>query len=154
MLTNHVFCDIEFIISRRMFGTIIAIGIMFFIAMFAMLIWCLHCDPGIQLHELSVFFTTFVMLQFWNLFNAKALGTCTSALSGLRRDHGLTLVLLLIFGGQWLIVTFGGKMFRTTPLSVSEWVTITAATSLVLWTGEIYRWIKRRNSGVCTATIK
>lgn len=144
----------EFIISRRMFGTIIAIGIMFFIAMFAMLIWCLHCDPGIQLHELSVFFTTFVMLQFWNLFNAKALGTCTSALSGLRRDHGLTLVLLLIFGGQWLIVTFGGKMFRTTPLSVSEWVTITAATSLVLWTGEIYRWIKRRNSGVCTATIK
>ena len=51
-------------------------------------------------------------------------------------------------------MTFGGKMFRTTPLSVSEWVTITAATSLVLWTGEIYRWIKRRNSGVCTATIK
>lgn len=144
----------DFIISRNMFKTILGIGMMFFIAMFALLIWCLNCDKGMQLHELSIFFTTFVMLQFWNLLNAKALGTYTSALSGLCRDHGLTLVLLLIFAGQWLIVTFGGKMFRTTPLSFGEWAAIISATSSVLWIGEIYRWYKRRNSGCYVTKIK
>lgn len=134
----------EAIISRRMFKTILTVGITFFIMMFAMLIWCLHCDPGIQLHELTVFFTTFVMLQFWNLFNAKVLGGNTSALAGLRHDHGLNIVLLLILGGQWLIVTFGGEMFRTVPMSAYEWAAIIVCTSPVLWIGEIIRWVKRK----------
>ena len=134
----------EFIISRKMFGTVLTIGSLFFIVMFAILIWCLQSDREMQLHELTIFFTTFVMLQFWNLFNAKTLGTCTSALRGLRRDHGLNLVLLLILGGQWLIVTFGGEMFRTEPLSLTEWAVIVLSTSSVLWIGEILRWRSRR----------
>ena len=55
----------------------------------------------------------------------------------------LLLVLLLIFIGQWLIVTFGGRMFRTQPLSAEEWLIITAATSVVLIAGELWRGIKR-----------
>lgn len=133
----------EFIISRKMFTTVLAVGILFFAVMFGMLVWCLQSDPGMQLHELTIFFTTFVMLQFWNLFNAKALGTDTSALAGLCRDHGLNLVLLLIICGQWLIVTFGGKMFRTVPLSLNEWVMIIVSTSSVLWIGEIFRLVRR-----------
>jgi len=134
----------EFIISRRMFTAVLAVGLTFFAVMFAMLVWCLHSGPGVQLHELTVFFTTFVMLQFWNLLNAKTLGTGASALSGLRRDHGLNIVLLLILAGQWLIVTFGGKMFRTVPLSARDWLGIIVCTSSVLWIGEIIRWFGRR----------
>lgn len=134
----------EFIISRGMFTAILAVGVTFFIVMFAMLIWCLQSDRSVQLHELTIFFTTFVMLQFWNLFNAKVLGSNASALAGLSRDHGLNIVLLLIFGGQWLIVTFGGEMFRTEPLSLTEWTVIVLSTSSVLWIGEIVRGIRRK----------
>ena len=83
------------------------------------------------------------MLQFWNLFNAKCLGSTHSAFHNLRHDGGLLLVLLLVFFGQWLIVTFGGRMFRTQPLSAEEWLIITAATSVVLIAGELWRAIKR-----------
>ena len=83
------------------------------------------------------------MLQFWNLFNAKAFGSHHSAFHAFTHDNGLLLVLLIILGGQWLIVTFGGAMFRTDPLSLKEWFAIIAATSLVLWIGELWRIVKR-----------
>ena len=83
------------------------------------------------------------MLQFWNLFNAKSFGSNHSAFHGFFHDNGLLLVLIVILAGQWFIVTFGGKMFRTDPLSVSEWLTIIVATSPVMWLGEIWRGIKR-----------
>ena len=92
---------------------------------------------------MTVFFTTFVMIQLWNLFNAKAFGSNHSAFNGLLKDNGLLLVLLIVIFGQWLIVTFGGKMFRTEPLSLTEWLVIVIATSAVLWIGELWRWIKR-----------
>ena len=111
--------------------------------MFAMLIHSLNSGSEIKTHELSIFFTTFVMLQFWNLFNAKALGSDRSAFNGFTHDGGLLLVLLLILVGQWFIVTFGGRMFRTEPLSLNEWVCIIAGTSVVMWIGEIWRGIKR-----------
>lgn len=96
-----------------------------------------------QIHELSVFFTTFVMLQFWNLFNAKCFGSNYSAFNGFNHDNGLLLVLVIIIAGQWLIVTFGGRMFRTVPLSATDWLLIIAGTSSVLWIGELWRVIKR-----------
>ena len=95
------------------------------------------------MHELTLFFTTFVMLQFWNLFNAKSLGSDYSAFRYFWRDGGLVLVLALVFIGQWIIVTFGGKMFRTLPLSFEEWGAITVGTSVVLWAGELWRAWKR-----------
>lgn len=135
----------DFIISKSMGRGILGCGIVFFAIMFVFLIWCERHGAGsiIDVHELTMFFTTFVMLQFWNLFNAKCLGSTHSAFHNLRHDGGLLLVLLLIFIGQWLIVTFGGRMFRTQPLSAEEWLIITIATSLVLVAGELWRVIKR-----------
>ena len=135
----------DFIISKSMGRGILGSGFVFFAIMFIFLIWCERHGAGsiIDVHELTLFFTTFVMLQFWNLFNAKCLGSTHSAFHNLRHDGGLLLVLLLIFIGQWLIVTFGGRMFRTQPLSAEEWLIITAATSVVLVAGELWRAIKR-----------
>lgn len=135
----------DFIISKSMGHGILGCGIVFFAIMFVFLIWCERHGAGsiIDVHELTMFFTTFVMLQFWNLFNAKCLGSTHSAFHNLRHDGGLLLVLLLVFFGQWLIVTFGGRMFRTQPLSAEEWLIITAATSVVLIAGELWRGIKR-----------
>ena len=135
----------DFIISKSMGRGILGCGIVFFAIMFVFLIWCERHGAGsiIDVHELTMFFTTFVMLQFWNLFNAKCLGSTHSAFHNLRHDGGLLLVLLLIFIGQWLIVTFGGRMFRTQPLSAEEWLIITVATFLVLVAGELWRAIKR-----------
>ena len=135
----------DFIISKSMGRGILGCGFVFFAIMFVFLIWCERHGAGsiIDVHELTLFFTTFVMLQFWNLFNAKCLGSTHSAFHNLRHDGGLLLVLLLIFIGQWLIVTFGGRMFRTQPLSAEEWLIITAATSVVLIAGELWRAIKR-----------
>lgn len=131
----------DFIITKGMARGIMFIGVLFFLFLFAMLI---HCDRGgMDIHELSIFFTVFVMLQFWNLFNAKSFGSNHSAFHGFFHDNGLLLVLIVILAGQWFIVTFGGKMFRTDPLSVSEWLTIIVATSPVMWLGEIWRGIKR-----------
>lgn len=133
----------DFIITKGMTRGIVFMGLAFFAALFAMLIHCMGSGNEVNVHELSIFFTTFVMLQFWNLLNAKTFGSVHSAFADFRHDNGLLLVLVLILAGQWLIVTFGGKMFRTEPLSLREWVYIIAATSSVLWIGEVWRLIKR-----------
>lgn len=133
----------DFIITRGMAQGIIIIGLAFFAVLFAFLIHCNQSAGDLHVHELSIFFTTFVMLQFWNLFNAKSFGSNHSAFHAFTHDNGLLLVLAIILGGQWIIVTFGGKMFRTDPLSLQEWLVIIAATSPVMWIGEIWRCIKR-----------
>ncbi len=137
--------DTDFIISRPMARGILFCGMVFFLGMFMFLIWCERHGAGsvVDVHELTLFFTTFVMLQFWNLFNAKSLGSDYSAFRYFWRDGGLVLVLALVFIGQWIIVTFGGKMFRTLPLSFEEWGAITVGTSVVLWAGELWRAWKR-----------
>ena len=134
----------DFIISKGMAFGILFCGIAFFIVMFAMLIYCERRGKGgVDVHELTVFFTTFVMIQFWNLFNAKSLGSNRTAFRHFLKDKGMILVLALVLVGQWLIVTFGGEMFRTVPLSLTEWLVIIGATSIVLWVGEIWRAFKR-----------
>lgn len=136
--------DTDFIISHPMARGILFCGMVFFLGMFMFLIWCERHGAGsvVDVHELTLFFTTFVMLQFWNLFNAKSLGSDYSAFRYFWRDGGL----VLVFIGQWIIVTFGGKMFRTLPLSFEEWGAITVGTSVVLWAGELWRgWKRWRN---------
>lgn len=127
-----------FIITRPAGRAIAAVGLAFFAVMLAMLYYFEHV-AGVSPEELTIFFTVFVMLQWWNLFNAKALGTSRSALSGLTSDRGLVSVLAVILAGQWLIVTFGGDMFRTVPLPAATWLLIVAATSPVLIAGELWR---------------
>ena len=127
-----------FIISKSMLRGIAVIGGFFFIFTFALL--C-HFElvAGVHDVEFTIFFTIFVMLQWWNLFNAKQLGSNYSAFRRLWACRGFLLVLGLVLLGQWLIVTFGGQMFRTVPLSWTQWLSIIIGTSPVLWIGEIYR---------------
>ena len=134
----------DFIINKSIGFGILFCGIVFFLVMFALLVYCERRGKGgVDVHELTMFFTTFVMIQFWNLFNAKALMSHHTAFRHFLKDKGMILVLVLVLVGQWIIVTFGGEMFRTTPLSLHEWLLIIGSTSVVLWVGELWRGFKR-----------
>ena len=135
----------DFIISKPMAKGILLCSMLFFACSLVLLFWCKNSGTaGIDIHELTIFFTVFVMLQLWNLFNAKSFGSNHSAFHRIYADRGMLLVLLLILVGQWLIVSFGGKMFRTVPLTWQEWGMIIAVTSLVLWIGELYRLLRNQ----------
>lgn len=147
-----------FIINRPMRYDIIGMGGLFFVLLLGLLyifhhadITCLtdllslHLDPSsseMTPYELSLFFTIFVFLQFWNMFNARAFESHGSAFN-LKGCSEFDFIALVILIGQILIVTFGGEMFNVTPLKVVDWVIIIAVTSLVLWVGELFRLFKK-----------
>ncbi|MBP3349219.1 MAG: calcium-translocating P-type ATPase, PMCA-type [Bacteroidaceae bacterium] len=149
------------IITPMMARTILATGLLFVIFLFGLLQYFNHTDitafsqiewskifsycfkagehGALSPYELSLFFTIFVMLQFWNMFNAKAFATGTSAFNSIWKCNGFLCVALLIVVGQILIVTFGGEMFSVTPLSTSDWWQLILTTSVVAIVGEIFR---------------
>ena len=142
-----------FIINSSMWRWIIGTGLIFFIFLLGLLYYFEHTDissltdigrtpfgksHGLSPYELSLFFTIFVFLQFWNMFNARAYSTGRSALH-LRGCTGFGLTALIIVIGQILIVSVGGKFFSVVPLHISDWLIIAGSTSLVLWTGELLR---------------
>lgn len=148
----------SFIITPAMWRFIISTGLIFFGILFAMVYIFEHADitalpqllnlqlggeSGLTPYELSLIFTTFVMLQFWNMFNAKAFMEGRSAFANLKGSKSFLMVALLIIVGQYLIVTFGGEMFSVVPLSWKDWGIIIGSTSLVLWIGEAGRLIGR-----------
>ena len=132
-----------FIISNPMWWSILITGGIF-TALLLVVLWHLE-KGGMPLYDLSLFFTTFVMLQFWNMFNARAFQTGQSALR-LKGCKGFNFIAGCILIGQILIVTFGGQMFNVTPLSLRHWVMIIFGTSVVLWIGEAVRLIINLNS--------
>ena len=134
----------DFIISRRMANRIFSVGILFVVFLLAVLIYFNYTDGELTAYELSQFFSIFVLLQFWNMFNAKAFGTNKSAFAELKESKGFLSVALLILIGQYLIVTFGGQMFSVVPLSWADWGYIIAGTSIVLWIGEIIRLLGKK----------
>ena len=124
-----------------MMRSIVGVGLLFVAVLLGILY---YFGSAITIYELSAFFTVFVMLQFWNMFNAKGFGTTTpiwKAVGGCAPFFG---VLLLILAGQFIIVTWGGNVFRTVPLSGCDWLTIIGATSLVMWGGELTRALSSR----------
>lgn len=155
------------IISSQMAKLIIGVGVFFVLLLFGLIQYFKHVDlisltdfswsdyfsnyfnfskveGGLTPYELSLFFTIFVMLQFWNMFNAKAFNTGASAFKGMSKVlKGFGLVALLIIGGQYLIVTFGGEMFNVVPIMGIDWLIIILVTSLVLWVGEIIRFLRK-----------
>ena len=133
----------DFIITRPMWWNIIGVGIVFLVVLMGMLWYYNHTPGGMTTYDLTVFFTFFVMLQFWNLFNARVFGTNHSAFSHLSKSYGMELIILAIIVGQVLIVQYGGAVFRTVPLDGMTWLQIVALSSCVLWVGEIYRGVKR-----------
>lgn len=106
-------------------------------------------NNGLSAYELGLFFTIFVMLQFWNLFNAKAFMTSSSAFKGIswHDTKWFILIALVILIGQVLMTELPGlqEMFNVAEggIKPTDWLIIIGATSLVLWIGEIVRLIKK-----------
>lgn len=135
----------DFIISKAMQLNIFGVGLLFAVVLMGMLIYFETADgTPLTVRELTIFFTFFVMLQFWNLFNARVFGTTDSAFKGITKSYGMELIVLAILGGQFLIVQWGGAVFRTEPLDALTWCWIVGSTSLVLWVGELVRWVRRK----------
>ena len=158
-----------FIITKDMGRRIFGLGLLFVAVLFGFIQYFMHChvdslaefsfrDYFVNFFnfnhvggrftpkELSLLFTIFVFMQFWNIFNAKAYHTMDSALKGLfnkdiRRGFGVTVLIIAL--GQVLIITFGGEMFNVVPLPLGDWLRIVIGTSLILWIGEIERWVHR-----------
>jgi Ca2+-transporting ATPase len=153
-----------YIINKPMLHRIMGVGLAFVVVLFGFFQYFKHVDiqslsefslgdffryyfmfdhaTGITPYELTVFFTIFVFMQFWNIFNAKAFMTGQSALKGLFTKgsaQGFILTLAIIFIGQILIVSFGGEMFEVTPLPIVDWLRIILGTSVILWAGEVGR---------------
>ena len=133
----------DFIISKAMQHNIFGVGTLFLVVLMAMIYYFTNADGVMTVQRLTIFFTFFVMLQFWNLFNARVFGTTDSAFKGLTKSYGMELIVLAILGGQFLIVQFGGAVFRTEPLDWQTWLIIIGSSSLVLWIGELIRLVKR-----------
>lgn len=146
-----------FIINSPMWRSIIGVGGIFFLLLLALLYYFEHTDitcltqvghvamgpnTGLSAYELSLFFTIFVFLQFWNMFNARAFETGRSAFH-FKDCEGFGLIALLILFGQILIVTIGGEFFNVVPLKAIDWVIIIGGTSLVLWIGELLRLFRK-----------
>lgn len=136
----------DFIITPAMRNNIFGVGLGFLAILMGLLVYFKNLPGGMDTHHLTVFFTIFVMLQFWNLFNASVFGTNHSFFKDAGHALGMLGVALIILVGQIIIVSFGGKVFRTEPLPLSEWLYIIGGTSFVLWIGEIWRGIKRLKS--------
>ena len=143
----------SFIINRSMWQSIIGVGGIFFLLLLGLLYYFEHADitsltdigrvpvgadRGLSPYELSLFFTIFVFLQFWNMFNARAFETGRSAFH-FKDCEGFIMIAAAIFAGQIAIVTVGGEFFNVVPLKITDWLIIIGATSLVLWTGELLR---------------
>jgi Ca2+-transporting ATPase len=155
----------DHIISKSMAKSILSVGLLFVVLLFGLVQYFKHADiisltqfrladfgrsffdfsagNGLSAYELSLFFTIFVMLQFWNMFNAKAFMTGKSAFASLGQCQGFLMIALVIIVGQWLIVTVGREMFNVTALQLTDWAIIIGSTSVVLWIGEIRRLLLR-----------
>lgn len=148
----------DFIITSSMWKFIISIGVIFFFILLGFLYYFQHTNltsltqlwsipfgsnNGLSEYELSLFFTIFVFLQFWNLFNAKAFSTGKSALH-FKNCGSFLLIVTLILGGQILIVELGRNFFNVTPLKFLDWIIIIGCTSIVLWIGELIRLCKKK----------
>ncbi len=133
----------DFIITRPMAYRIFGVGLAF-VAILTGLLLYFHASDGLSPHDLSWFFSFFVMLQFWNMFNAKAFLEGTSAFAHLSQNKSFLFVAAVILIGQILIVTFGGEMFNVEPLPLTDWAMIIGSSSLVLWIGELARLFNRK----------
>lgn len=114
-----------------------------FVGVMTTMLVLMNEDGVLSVHNLTVFFTTFVMLQFWNMFNVKSFRSGGSAFAAMRSSATFSWIELTILVGLVLIVNFGGDMFSTMPLSLGVWAIIVAATSPVLIVAEAVRLLHR-----------
>ena len=136
----------EFIITRAMARTIFTCGMTMVAVLLGMLFWWTITEGGLTVRQLTLFFSTFVFLQFWNMFNAKGFEPRHSVFTCLRGCREFFLILLAIGVGQVLIVEFGGEVFRTVPLTWGEWAEVIGFTSLLAIGGELIRAVRRKKA--------
>ncbi|MBQ1696671.1 MAG: cation transporting ATPase C-terminal domain-containing protein, partial [Bacteroidales bacterium] len=144
----------DFIINKPMMKNIFGLGGFFTVLLLGILIIMQHSDitsmmdflslqygdyNGLSDYELSLFFTIFVMLQFWNMFNAKAFMTGKSAFHNIKNSQGFLLIAAVIFIGQIFIVELGGAMFNVCHLHLTDWLWIIFGTMPVMVVGELMR---------------
>ncbi len=136
-----------FIITPLMAKSILGYAGIFLVALIGMLAYWriqgVDLESATPSKELTIFFTVFVLLQFWNLFNARCMGRPESAFARLFQNGSFLSIALAILAGQILLVQWGGSIFRTVPLSLAEWGWILLATFPVLLIGETVRWFER-----------
>ena len=149
----------DFIINKKMLWNIVGVGGFFYFLLLAIL-WVLnHADvrsltdicwspcckgEGLSPYELSLFFTIFVMLQFWNLFNAKGFAGGKPLLN-LKGCKGFVLIATAILIGQILIINVGGRFFNVVPIGWMDWLIIIGCTSIVALAGELYRYLQTKH---------
>ena len=147
-----------FIINNPMWKSILGTGAVFFVILFGLLYYFEHTplqsltdmfrlpmgeNTGLSPYELSLFFTIFVFLQFWNMFNARAFATGRSAFH-FKGCGGFLFIAAVILFGQIFIVTAGGAFFNVVPLKLTDWLIIIGSTSIVLLIGEFLRLFRRK----------
>ncbi len=133
-----------FIISREMAWTIFFGGMVMVGVLLGMLFGWTASEEGLSDRALTLFFTTFVFFQFWNMFNAKAFATHHSTFRHLAGHREFFMILLLIAVGQFFIVEWGGEVFRTVALSAKDWALVVGGTALLAPGGDLLRRILRR----------
>ncbi len=153
-----------FIINKAMWRSIGWVGGLFFVLLLGFLYYLehtsitsltqigsapMHGNTGLSPYELSVFFTVFVFLQFWNMFNARAFATGRSAFHFKGCGEFLLIAAAILFG-QIAIVQLVGAInpdfFNAVPLGFTDWLIIIGSTSMVLWIGEFIRLFSRRRA--------
>lgn len=153
-----------FIINKAMWRSIGWVGGLFFVLLLGFLYYLehtsitslmqigsapMHGNTGLSPYELSVFFTVFVFLQLWNMFNARAFATGRSAFHFKGCGEFLLIAAAILFG-QIAIVQLVGAInpdfFNAVPLGFTDWLIIIGSTSMVLWIGELIRLFSRRHA--------
>ena len=102
-------------------------------------------------HQVSIFFTTYVVFQVWNIINCRSLSAYESGLKGVFTNPAFIAIMLLILLGQMLIIQVGGSVFKVQPLGLSDWFFILLGTSVVLIKAEISRFFQRIRTKQTTA---
>jgi Ca2+-transporting ATPase len=138
----------DFIITPDMAGRILGFGVTFIVVLIAFLL-IIGGDASATAYELSLFYATFIMLQFWNLFNARVWGMNASAFKNITENRLFLIIAAAIVIGTFLIIQFGGSIFRTEPLSLIDWLAVIGLTSPVLLIPEFLRYsrnLRARNA--------
>jgi Ca2+-transporting ATPase len=147
----------ESIVTRSMQLTIFTTASFFVVAMLGLLVlmkdgW-LSAGSGLNpdhwefsplnVRQVTIFFTVYVLFQVWNQINCRSLTLSVSGVRGLWRNPTFLGIMAATIVCQLLIVTFAGPVFAVEPLGAIDWLLIGLATSSVLIFAEAVRRIRR-----------
>lgn len=145
------------IITSRMMQFIMISGIAFAILMIGLYYYFVHeanggpvfvrgINPNINPHEMGIFFSVFVYLQFWNMLNARTFGTGKWAFNNMEDSKVFWMVAAVIFVGQIVLVQYFSAFFNCSPLAFNDWLWVILGTSPVFILVQSYAMIKNRRN--------